>query len=109
MTSTIPGVGPQHERASLGTDPRGILVFEYLPTDIDNAESSTQDADRRRAFFVNDVYPSRGRALEFDRPTTETEKLLLTHLGYTVPEELTTHVKYLTRSVRNRTWPAIGV
>ena len=29
--TTIPGVGPQLARAAAGTDPRGWLVFEYLP------------------------------------------------------------------------------
>ena len=37
MTTAIEGVGPQLERAAAGTDPRGILTFEYLPPDLQNA------------------------------------------------------------------------
>lgn len=50
MTALIVGVGPQLERAAAGTDPRGPLVFERLPADLQLAEDSTADADRERAF-----------------------------------------------------------
>jgi hypothetical protein len=43
--TTVAGVGPQLARAAEGTDPRGILVFEYLPDDVQRAEDSTQAAD----------------------------------------------------------------
>ena len=46
--TAIPGVGPQLARVAAGTDPRGILVFEYLPDDLQRAEDSTQAADRER-------------------------------------------------------------
>ena len=45
MTDTI---GPQFVRAAAGTDPRGWLVFESLPTDLSRAEDATQAADRER-------------------------------------------------------------
>ncbi|MBS1693179.1 MAG: hypothetical protein JST91_13270 [Actinobacteria bacterium] len=45
----IPGVGPQLERAAAGTDPRGPLVFEFLPPEMQLAEDSTLAADRDRA------------------------------------------------------------
>lgn len=48
MTAPIPGVGPQLARAAAGTDPGGVLVFELLPSDLQNAEDSTAAADRQR-------------------------------------------------------------
>lgn len=36
--TTITGIGPQLDRAAAGTDPRGILVFAYLPDDLQRAE-----------------------------------------------------------------------
>jgi hypothetical protein len=45
----IPGVGPQLAAAADGTDPRGVLVFEYLPGDLQNAEDATQAADFTRS------------------------------------------------------------
>jgi hypothetical protein len=48
VTAPIPGVGPQLARAAAGTDPRGVLVFELLPSDLQNAEDSTAAADRQR-------------------------------------------------------------
>lgn len=51
MTAPIPGVGVQLARAADGTDPRGVLVFESLPSDLRNAEDSTQAADHDRMRF----------------------------------------------------------
>jgi hypothetical protein len=93
VTTTI---GPQHARAQQGTDPRGWLVFAWLPTDLQNAEDSTAVADRDRM-------KPRG----FERPATDTERVLLEHLGYTLPDELVTFVKYRTRGVRHRSWPQL--
>ena len=100
MTSTIPGVGPQLDRAAAGTDPLGILAFHWLPTELQNAEDSTQAADREQ-FLIR----RRGRG--YERDATPTERLLLEHLGYTLPENLTTLVKYRTKGVRCRTWPQL--
>ena len=99
MTTAIPGVGPQLERAAAGTDPRGILTFEYLPDDMQRAEDSTAVADRDRARLLK----PRGH----ERDATQTERDLLAHLGYTVPAELTTHVSWPSRACRRRTWPAL--
>ncbi len=49
MSTTIAGVGPQLDRAAAGDDPRGWLVFEYLPDDLQRAEDSTAVNDRDRA------------------------------------------------------------
>jgi hypothetical protein len=95
---TIPDVGPQLDRAAAGTDPRGILVFSWLPTDLQSDEDSTQAADRERSNF----HP-RG----FERPATDAEILLLEHLGYAVPDDLTTFVTYRTRGIWCRTWPQL--
>jgi hypothetical protein len=94
--TTIPGVGPQMARAAEGSDPRGILTFHYLPDDLQALEDSRAVADR-------EVMRPRG----FERPATETERALLAHLGYVLPEELVTVVRYRTRGVRNRTWPQL--
>ena len=94
--TTIDGVGPQMQRASAGTDPRGILVFHWLPSDLQAAEDSTAVADR-------DVMRPRG----FEREATPTERQLLSHLGYTLPEHLTTVVDHRTRGVRHRSWPQL--
>ena len=95
---TIEGVGPQLARAALGTDPRGRLVFEDLPSALQNAEDSTQAADKERT-------NPRGRV--FERPATDTERALLDHLGYAVPDVLVTVVKWLTPGCRHRSWPQL--
>ena len=96
MTTTIPGVGPQHARAAAGTDPRGWLVFAYLPPDVQVLEDQRLAADR-------DAMSPRG----FEREATPTERALLAHLGYELPDELVTVVRYRTRGVRHRSWPAL--
>lgn len=94
--TTIPGVGPQLERAAAGTDPRGILTFAYLPDELQRLEDSRADADRA-------VLKPRG----FERDATATERALLEHLGYVLPAELTTVVRYPTVGVRQRRWPQL--
>jgi hypothetical protein len=96
MTPTNDTIGPQMQRASEGTDPRGWLVFHWLPDDLQRAEDSTAVCDR-------DQMRPRG----FERPATDTERQLLAHLGFELPAELTTVVRYRTRGVRNRRWPAL--
>jgi hypothetical protein len=90
MTDTIGAQLPQ-------PDPRGWLTFESLPDDLQRAEDSTAAADFDHRRF--------GRVIQ--RPATAAERTLLEHLGYEVPTPLTTHVRYLTESVRNRRWPAL--
>jgi hypothetical protein len=99
MTTAIEGVGPQLERAAAGTDPRGWLVFEYLPDDLQRAEDSTAVNDRDRAR----LFKPRGHT----RPATTAEIELLGHLGYQVPDGLETVVSWPSRACRRRTWPQL--
>jgi hypothetical protein len=96
MTPTNDTIGPQMQRASEGTDPRGWLVFHWLPDDLQRLEDSCAVADR-------DAMRPRG----FERPATDTERILLQHLGYQLPDNLVTVVRYRTRGVRNRRWPQL--
>lgn len=88
-------IGPQKPQP----DPRGILVFDWLPPDLQNAEDSTQDCDITRA--------RRDYWGQWSRPATPTERTLLEHLGYVLPTDLRTRVQYLTEGVRHRSWPQL--
>ena len=99
MSTTIAGVGPQLDRAAAGDDPRGWLVFEYLPDDLQRAEDSTAVNDRDRAR----LFKPRGHT----RPATTTEIELLDHLGYDCPPDLETIVSWPSRACRRRRWPAL--
>lgn len=92
-------IGPQLARAAGGTDPRGILVFEWLSDGLQNAEGSTLESDHSQRHW-------RGSVVR-ERPATETERLLLAHLGYVLPAQLTTRVQWTTAGVRNRRWPQL--
>jgi hypothetical protein len=120
-------------------DKRGWLVFTSLPDDLQRAEDSTQFADVGRASrgewwspelwgvetraeahqkvdeaieVIGDAAkPAWGR---FVRPATDTEKTLLTHLGYSLPTDangaaalLYTVVSYKSDTLRCRTWPQL--
>ncbi|WP_431840288.1 hypothetical protein [Gordonia hongkongensis] len=108
-------------------DPRGWLVFDQLPDDIQRAEDATTAADIERSRRRWDSYdspdgitppwgrrwpprpdnPGRSpRGVWFARRATPTERQLLTHLGYQLPAELFTLVHYET-AVRNRRWPQL--
>ena len=96
---TIPNMPAQQPRAAEGKDPRGWLCFSgSLPEPLQSLEDSRAAAD-----FDNRIHKPRG----FDRQATQTERDLLAHLGHVVPDELTTHVRYYSKSCRNRTWPQI--
>ncbi|MED5802945.1 hypothetical protein VX037_18125 [Gordonia sp. Z-3] len=84
-------------------DPRGVLAFEHLPDDMQKAEDSTAVADR-------DNWPHRASSNwlvppYMDRPATDTERALLAHLGYELPDELTTRVR--NTGTRHRSWPQL--
>jgi len=96
MTTPPDTIGPQLDRAAAGTDPRGWLVFHWLPSDLQRLEDS-------RAFADYDMHKPRG----FERPATDTERALLAHLGYQLPDELITVVRYRSRGCRNRRWPQL--
>jgi hypothetical protein len=98
--AVVHGVGPQLSRAAEGRDPRGQLVFAFLPDNLQRAEDSTQAADKDRSFI-------RRQGRGFERDATPTERQLLSHLGYTLPAELKTFVKWPTAGVRHRSWPQI--
>lgn len=99
--TTIPGVGPQLAKAAAGVDPRGWLCFEHLPPDLQRQEDATQAHDHALAVIK---HMARG----YERPATPAERTLLTHLGYVLPDELVTVVRYPTTGVRNRQWPALA-
>ena len=79
-------------------DVRGWLALRYLPPEIQNAEDATAMCDRQQL-----------RPRGFERPATPTERILLAHLGYELPEQLTTKVTWPSRSVRRRSWPATRI
>jgi hypothetical protein len=95
---TTDTIGPQHARASEGTDPRGWLVFHWLPSDLQAAEDATAAADKERSNF---------RARGYERPATDAERQLLEHLGHQLPDNLVTFVRHRTRGVRERRWPQL--
>lgn len=94
-------------------DPRGWLVFETLPDNLQRAEDATQtaDFDRRtwwRPGWVREFDLVRGIPVRcFYRPATGTERALLEHLGYTLPPHLDTRVEFRTETFRQRRWPAL--
>lgn len=76
-------------------DPRGWLTFEQaLPEPFQSREDATAAWDLRL----------RARR----RPATETERdLLRDHLGFSLPPDLYTEVRFITGTLRNRTWPQL--
>jgi hypothetical protein len=105
--TAVPGVGPQYPQP----DPRGWLVFEHLPDELQRAEDATQNADYGRAdglvAGVRLQWDREARVWYFERPATDAERTLLQHLGYTLPSTLTTRVDYATETLRCRTWPQL--
>jgi hypothetical protein len=82
-------------------DPRGWLVFDHLGHELTLREESTQSADSERC-------SERFSQRPLKRPATDTERLLLQHIGFTdLPDDLTTVVTYPTTGVRNRRWPQL--
>lgn len=79
-------------------DPRGWLALWFLPESVQNAEDATHHND----FSLR--VASRVRV----RPATDTERLLLEHLGHgPIPDDLQTHVKFYSPGCWNRTWPQL--
>ncbi|AYE95715.1 hypothetical protein C0J29_13780 [Mycobacterium paragordonae] len=77
---------------------RGWLVFDHLPDELQRAEDAT---------LAHDNQDERNAARCYSRPATETERTLLAHLGWNLPDDLTTHVDRITPSVRRRRWPQL--
>ena len=99
---------PECGGARLIGDPSGLRIQHRLDCSIIAAEDATLAADRQRG-------------IEFERPMTETERLLLITAGATVPTEAerllliaagkrnvpgvpTTSVRWLTEGFRRREW-----
>lgn len=89
-------IGPQRVN-----DRRGWLIFDHLPDDIRRHEDATLHNDSERT--GDDWYGP----VTFNRPATPTERELLAHLGYELPDALTTRVLFITRGIRNRRWPQL--
>ncbi|WP_273733363.1 hypothetical protein [Mycolicibacterium septicum] len=83
-------------------DRRGWLVFGHLAPHLQRAEDATLHADHEAV--AGDEYPGR---TTFDRRATSTERLLLLSLGHPLPDDLTTHVAWLSNGLRRRTWPQL--
>lgn len=82
---------------------RGWLALNDLPDHIQRAEDATAHADRARVRTAGTRWAG---PRQFTRPATPTERILLTELGYDVPDDLTTHVHF--RNVlRHRSWPQL--
>ncbi|CKI51649.1 hypothetical protein LTT02_21880 [Mycolicibacterium smegmatis] len=78
---------------------RGLLVLAHLPDAVQRAEDATAYADYENRHYRASVTRT--------RPATPTERALLRHIGYTVPDDLTTVVEWLSNGVRRRTWPTL--
>lgn len=121
--TTIPGVGELLQ----DNGARGWLAFTELPPALQRAEDSTLAADRARwddgwstgrglvwkriktvvpGIQRQGVEPAATWVRVFDRAATDTERMLLEHLGYELPDDLTTRVTFFA-AVRNRRWPQL--
>jgi hypothetical protein len=90
-------IGPQHPNDALGW-----LCFDGLPDEVQRAEDATLAADHHR--ITEDML----LPFEFVRPATDTERILLEHIGFDhLPDNLTTTVRWLSFGLRNRRWPAL--
>ncbi|SBS78214.1 hypothetical protein MHPYR_520051 [uncultured Mycobacterium sp.] len=98
MTTPTDTIGTQLPQP----DPRGWLVFDRLPAELQDAEDSTQDNDVR---YHRESWHYRGPT--YHRAATAAERTLLEHLGYVLPDDLRTRVQFVTDNVRNRRWPAL--
>ncbi|BCO36850.1 hypothetical protein BMW24_018290 [Mycobacterium heckeshornense] len=87
-------------------DPRGWLVFTHLPADLQRAEDATLFHDlamfARKARYNTDTCRR-----EMTRPATDAERTLLQHLGFQLPDDLTTVVYYQSPTMRARCWPQL--
>lgn len=81
------------------SDVRGWITFSGLPNELQRQLDQTQADDYQRRHWR----PSVARV----RPSTPAEKLLLAHLGFSVPTNLTTTVRYPSGGIRRLEFPAL--
>lgn len=81
-------------------DLRGWLTFRNLPKDLQRQLDQTQHADWEARSWRSSVRRT--------RPATEAERFLLDFLGFNLPPNLETTVKYISGSVRRLEWPALA-
>lgn len=81
-------------------DARGWLVFSELPAELQRQLDQTQVDDWERRSWR----PSVART----RAATVAERLLLEHLGFNVPTNLQTQVRYISAGIRRLEWPALA-
>jgi hypothetical protein len=80
-------------------DVRGWLTFSHLPDELQRQMDATQNADHERRHWRPSV--------SHIRAATTAERLLLTHLGFTVPTDLDVRVRYPSGGIRRLEFPAL--
>jgi hypothetical protein len=80
-------------------DLRGWITFRNLPDELQRQLDQTQADDWERRSWR----PSQYRT----RPASVAEKILLTHLGFVVPSNLETRVRYVSAGIRLIEFPAL--
>ncbi len=97
MTDPMPAVTcPQCGGEHMPGHPGGLLYWRHEMTcPLLAKEDSRALADSTLAH---------ARGWPFDRPVTDTERVLLSALGYELPDDAVTTVDYLTTAVRRRRW-----
>lgn len=81
------------------SDVRGWITFSGLGDELQRQLDQTQADDHQRRHWR----PSVARV----RPTTPAERALLAHLGFAVPTNLTTTVRYVSGGIRRLEFPAL--
>lgn len=117
VTPAAPASCPECGGPQLPDDPRGWLTFQHvdqcgLGTAERDQEIWDRDALRTGLTWVppdpadpGDDGTRRVNRRGWERPATDAERALLTSLGHTVHDGLTTVVAALTWSMHARTWP----
>ena len=107
----IPPICPACNGEQIPDHPAGILVYKHRTPSctVQALEDARMVADKDRALPLPARPLGTGNYSEatFTRPATATERTLLISQGYAVPVDLSTNVEFLTRGVRNRTWPTL--
>lgn len=101
--ATCPECGGQH----IPDHPGGPLYFKHRLTCLLLALEDTRQASDKEGLGFPPYTPRKDPSKQDNpgRPVTPTERLLLEHLGYTVPEDAICVVGWITPGVRSRTFP----